>query len=140
MRAFTTLWCGITNCKLVATLQFCLVNLALTAIWNLLLHLGYLLKLMVYNRRAYWKTFTQKYVFLSEKWMERVGFCRKVTGKLIYFLPRDNEGQEKNRACACYGIQFQTETLQQWFPTFFDAFPRLLILELFIPPLFAFVG
>jgi len=28
----------------------------------------------------------------------------------------------------------------KWFPTFFDAFLPLLIFELFIPPLFGFVG
>ena len=37
--------------------------------------------------------------------MERDGFCRSLPGKLIYFLPRYTEGLEKNRACACHGIQ-----------------------------------
>jgi len=37
--------------------------------------------------------------------MERDGFCRSVTSKLNYFLPRETEGQDKNRACTCHGFQ-----------------------------------
>jgi len=37
----------------------------------------------------------------------------------------------------CY---YSLHPRQQWFPTFFDAFLPLLTLELFIPPLFGFVG
>jgi len=34
-------------------------------------------------------------VFQVKKCMERDGIYRSVTSKLNYFLPRDNEGQEK---------------------------------------------
>jgi len=40
-----------------------------------------------------------------KKWMERAGFCRSVTNKLIHFLPRELKNQVKNRVCACHGIQ-----------------------------------
>jgi len=34
----------------------------------------------------------------------------------------------------------RVKDLIQWFPTFLDAFLPLLILEIYIPPLFGFVG
>jgi len=39
-------------------------------------------------------------VFQVKKCMERDGIYRSVTSKLNYFLPRDNEGQEK-KLCIC---------------------------------------
>jgi len=37
--------------------------------------------------------------------MERDGFCRIVTSKLNYFLPRDTKGQEKKLCVFFSGVQ-----------------------------------
>ena len=43
-------------------------------------------------------------VFWVKKYMERDGFCRSVTSKLNYFLPRDIKGK-KNRVYVYHGFQ-----------------------------------